>query len=120
MCVGSSIFIFRGVLYMDKDSEEVYIAKIKNLQEQMGKISTEMNDLIDQMNSMLLLRDNWKRFVVYNILSGMLRGIGAAVGATVVFGLIIHILTQVIELNLPVISEWISMFINMVEDRRLH
>lgn len=105
---------------MIKESDENYAAKIRNLQDQLGKLSTEMNDLIDQMNSMLLLRDNWKRFVIYNVLSGIFRGIGAALGATVVFGLIIHILTQVIELNLPVISEWVSMFINMVEDRRMH
>ncbi|WP_405753123.1 DUF5665 domain-containing protein [Anaerovibrio slackiae] len=41
-----------------------------------------------------------------------------AIGATIVFGIIINVAVQVVDLNLPFISEWLAKFMLMVEENR--
>lgn len=53
-----------------------------------------------------------------NLLVGMVRGLGMAIGATIVFGIIINVAVQVVDLNLPFISEWLAKFMLMVEENR--
>lgn len=50
-----------------------------------------------------------------NFLIGIARGLGSTIGLAIVLALLFLAMKQVISWNLPVIGEWISKFIVMVE-----
>ena len=91
---------------------------IEILKKQLASTTTEMNELIEALNNVMWLRNDWKHFIIYNFLLGIIRGLGMALGSTVIFALILYFISQLVELNLPLISEWLSMFIDMVEQKR--
>lgn len=45
---------------------------------------------------------------------GVLRGFGAALGATVVLTVVVAVLNKLIEYHLPLITEWLVFIVNSV------
>ena len=79
----------------------------------------DVEGLHEVMGEYLGLLKNTKRLFFLNLLVGMVRGLGMAIGATIVFGIIIiNVAVQVVDLNLPFISEWLAKFMLMVEENR--
>jgi hypothetical protein len=105
-------------LWFGKTEKKIEPSPLEDLQSRLQATTNEMNDLIDVLRDILLLRNDWKRFIVYNLLAGIIRGVGAALGSTLIFAIILYIVTQVIDLDLPLISEWLSDLITMVEQKR--
>ncbi len=87
----------------------------------------ELNKKIDDLNYVLsknrvldlveLLGDRKKLFV-RNLWSGMVKGIGIGIGVTVITGILVVILQKIVTLNIPVIGEYISDIIDIVERTR--
>ena len=87
----------------------------------------ELNKKIDEINYVLsknrvldlveLLGDRKKLFV-RNLWSGMVKGIGIGIGVTVITGILVVILRKIVTLNIPVIGEYISDIIDIVERTR--
>lgn len=87
----------------------------------------ELNKKIDEINYVLsknrvldlveLLGDRKKLFV-RNLWSGMVKGIGIGIGVTVITGILVVILQKIVTLNIPVIGEYISDIIDVVERTR--
>ncbi len=87
----------------------------------------ELNKKIDEINYVLsknrvldlveLLGDRKKLFV-RNLWSGMVKGIGIGIGVTVITGILVVILQKIVTLNIPVIGEYISDIIDIVERTR--
>lgn len=87
----------------------------------------ELNKKIDDLNYALsknrvldlveLLGDRKKLFV-RNLWSGMVKGIGIGIGVTVITGILVVILQKIVTLNIPVIGEYISDIIDIVERTR--
>ena len=87
----------------------------------------EWNKKIDDLNYVLsknrvldlveLLGDRKKLFV-RNLWSGMVKGIGIGIGVTVITGILVVILQKIVTLNIPVIGEYISDIIDIVERTR--
>ena len=107
-----------SVLKWRNKKEEPLDLSVDDLKKQLASATTEMNELIEALNNVLWLRNDWKRFLFYNIMTGILRGLGMAVGSTVVFAIVLILLSRVIDMNLPLISDWLSVFIDMVEKKR--
>ena len=82
------------------------------------QIHCDVEGLHAVMGEYLGLLKNTKRLFLLNLLVGMVRGLGMAIGATIVFGIIINVAVQVVDLNLPFISEWLAKFMLMVEENR--
>ena len=90
-------------------------------------IIEELNKKIDDLNYVLsknrvldlveLLGDRKKLFV-RNLWSGMVKGIGIGIGVTVITGILVVILQKIVTLNIPVIGEYISDIIDIVERTR--
>lgn len=55
------------------------------------------------------------RLVLINFVAGVFRGLGIAIGATIVFALIIEILRRLIVLNIPGIGDFIAEIVRIVE-----
>lgn len=59
-----------------------------------------------------------KRWFFLNVWGGIGRGIGMAIGFTILGAALFLILQQVVMLNLPIISEFIAEILDMVSDFR--
>ena len=86
---------------------------IKILIEKIDKLSYNLNknkfiDLIEVMG-------NKKEMIFRNLFSGLWKGIGIGLGVTLVTAIIILILQKIIKLNIPVISEYITDIVEIVE-----
>ncbi len=86
---------------------------IKILIEQMEKLNYNLNknkfiDLIEVMG-------NKKEMIFRNLFSGLWKGIGIGIGVTLVTAIIIVILQKIIKLNIPIISEYITDIVEIVE-----
>ena len=86
---------------------------IKLLIEKIDKLSYNLNknkfiDLIEVMG-------NKKEMIFRNLFSGLWKGIGIGIGVTLVTAIIIVILQKIIKLNIPIISEYITDIVEIVE-----
>ena len=61
------------------------------------------------------LRDR-KRLVWNNLLGGMMRGLGTAVGFTILGAIVIYVLSLLAEENLPIIGEFIASLVRIVNE----
>ncbi|MBS3899106.1 MAG: hypothetical protein KGZ54_02620 [Dethiobacter sp.] len=64
----------------------------------------------------MLLLNNPRRFFWINFLGGVARGLGVALGATVVAAILISILQRMVVLNLPIIGDYIAEIVRIVQD----
>jgi hypothetical protein len=55
------------------------------------------------------------RLIMVNFIAGVARGLGIAVGATLVFGLMLEFLRQMILLHIPGIGNFIAEIMHIVE-----
>lgn len=55
------------------------------------------------------------RIIYLNFLAGIAKGLGIAVGATIVFAVLLEILSHLIVLNLPVIGDFIVEIMRIIE-----
>jgi hypothetical protein len=67
----------------------------------------EYVSLIDQPRRMLLL----------NFMAGVARGVGFAIGFTILGAVVLYLLQRVLALNLPVIGGFIAAVIRIVEEQ---
>ncbi|MDS1029612.1 DUF5665 domain-containing protein [Bacillota bacterium LX-D] len=85
-------------------------------------LQSKTNELIKRMEKLNLaeyvemLRDP-KRLLWTNFLAGAARGIGMAVGFTLLGALVIYLLQRVVLLNLPGISNFLADIIRMVQEQ---
>jgi len=68
-------------------------------------------DLID-------LLGNRKKFFFRNLWSGIIKGVGIGIGVTIITAIIVIILQKIVTLNLPVIGEYITDIVDIVEKNR--
>ncbi|MBR3249445.1 MAG: hypothetical protein IKF83_01950 [Clostridia bacterium] len=57
-----------------------------------------------------------KEIVKRNFLAGIFRGIGIGIGVTIITAMIVIFLERLVKLNLPVIGEYITDIVNIVEN----
>lgn len=87
----------------------------------------KVNKKIDDINK-LLLNNNLldiseivgSRFELLkrNFISGIFKGMGIGIGVTIVTSIIIVFLQKIVKLNIPIIGEYISDIVEIVEKNR--
>mgnify|MGYP001351550471 CR=1 FL=1 len=60
--------------------------------------------------------ENPRKMFYANFIGGLARGFGAAIGFTVLGAIFIYFLRVVVRMNLPVIGEFISEIVSIVQD----
>jgi len=92
-------------------NEEEKVDRFSRAVEKLGVMIERAR--VDEYTSMLTRP--WKFFMV-NLGAGIFRGFGIAVGFTLVFALVIYILTMVLSrmIDLPIIGYWAAQFIELV------
>ncbi len=77
-----------------------------------------LTKLIRQLRSERYLQmvENRKKFIFYNFLSGVFKGIGFAIGTTIVLALVFWLLSYLI--NVPFLGNWIANIIDYIQEVR--
>ena len=61
---------------------------------------------------------NKKQIIIRNLLAGIFRGVGIGIGITIITAILILVLRHLVALNIPVIGEYISDIVEIVEKNR--
>ena len=59
-----------------------------------------------------------KEIIKRNLLAGIFRGVGIGIGVTVITAILIIVLKNIVTLNIPIIGEYISDIVEIVEKNR--
>ena len=88
----------------------------KKMNEKLDKIidSIEKSNVEDLA---YILGNKWQ-ILKRNLIAGISRGIGIGIGVTVITAILILVLRQLVTLNIPVIGEYISDIVEIVEKSR--
>ena len=57
------------------------------------------------------------KLILINFIAGLARGLGIAIGATVIFAVLLNFLQSLIVLNLPGIGDFIAEIVHIVEQK---
>ncbi|MFR8103973.1 MAG: DUF5665 domain-containing protein [Clostridia bacterium] len=77
----------------------------------------KLNDTLTKMNihELLYVLGNRKEIFIRNILAGIWRGIGIGIGVTIITAIIVILLQKIVKLNIPIIGEYISDIVEIVQ-----
>lgn len=87
-----------------------------------------INKKLDKLNSILEERNfqelvftlgSKKEIIKRNFLAGISRGIGIGIGVTIITAFLIVILNKIVTLNIPIIGEYVSEIVEIVEKNNL-
>ncbi len=82
---------------------------------------------IDKLNKMLqegnvaelaYILGNKKELIKRNLMAGIFRGVGIGIGVTIITAVLVMILQRIVSLNIPIIGEYISDIVDIVQKSR--
>ena len=90
--------------------------KIKKIEKMIIELNNNIarNNLIDFSE----ILGNWKILLKRNLIAGIFKGIGIGIGFTIITAIIVYILQRIVRLNIPIIGEYISDIVDIVEKSR--
>lgn len=97
---------------------------IAEKQEEQSKLITTLNEQLQslsyymeksQIADYVLLLQRPRRLIMFNLFSGISRGIGIAIGVTVFTSTIVYMLKLVGALNIPIIGNYIADVVQHVQ-----
>ena len=59
-----------------------------------------------------------KEIIVRNLLAGIFRGVGIGIGVTLISAILVFILQKIVKLNIPIIGEYITDIVEIVQKSR--
>ncbi len=96
-------------------------ANEKEVVNMLGKINGRMEDITERIEEIGIedyfdLLKSPRKLLFTNFILGLARGLGFAVGATILGAIFLMVLFRLGELNLPVIGEFIARMIRIVQE----
>ena len=61
---------------------------------------------------------NRKELIIRNLISGIAKGVGIGIGFSLLTAILVIILQKIVTLNIPVIGDYISDIVDIVENNR--
>ncbi len=89
-------------------------ARIRLLANKLERLALDMEK--SRIRDYVCYLENPRKLLFTNFLAGLARGFGASVGFTLLTALVLYVLQKVVKLDLPVISEFISNIVRIVEN----
>ena len=86
----------------------------KSLEEKISKLAYTLEKA--QISDYVSLLENPKKLLYLNFLAGVSRGLGMAIGFTLLGALALYMLQKIVMLNLPLISDFIADIVRMVRE----
>ena len=87
---------------------------LKSLENRLEKLTLAVEKI--KMAEYVEFLNNTRRMLYTNFLAGIARGLGMAVGFTILGALLVYLLRQVVLLNLPLISDFIADIVQLVNE----
>ena len=87
----------------------------------------ELNSKIDKLTDTIeksnireigYIIGNKKEIILRNLIAGIFRGVGIGIGITIITAILVLFLEHLVTLNIPVIGEYISDIVDIVEKSR--
>ncbi len=87
----------------------------------------KINRTVDRVNSKLLKNNlidisevlgSRYELLKRNLIAGIFKGIGIGIGVTIVTSVIVIMLQKIVKLNIPIIGEYVSDIVEIVEKNR--
>lgn len=96
------------------------MSKKKNIEESLIKNIEQLNRSISKNNIIELseLLGNTKKLIIKNFLSGIAKGFGIGIGFSLLTAVIVYFLQKLVRLNIPVIGDYISDIVDIVNKGR--
>jgi hypothetical protein len=86
---------------------------IESLKDKIDELSLNLERM--KLAEYVELLNNPKRLLMINFISGLARGLGTAVGFTLLGAIVLYILQRLVVLNLPVVSDFIATLVQLVQ-----
>lgn len=96
-------------MFIRKSKLEKLMKNIDNLNYVLTK-----NNLIDLSE----ILGNRKELLIRNLISGIAKGIGIGIGFTILTAILVILLQKIVKLNIPIIGEYITDIVEIVERNR--
>ncbi len=90
---------------MSEEEDQSLSDRIAELSQQIEKYN-----LADYIN----LLNNPRRYMLLNFVGGLFRGLGFALGMTILAALVLYFLQRLVVLNLPIIGDFIAELVRIV------
>ena len=99
------------------------ISRKKRKKKQKEKLQNSIDNLINifqksNIEDLSYILGNKKEIIKRNFLAGIARGVGIGIGVTIITAILIIILQKIVTLNIPIIGEYISDIIDIVQKSR--
>lgn len=89
-------------------------ARIKLLSDKLDKLALDMEK--SRIRDYICYLENPRKLIWPNFLAGLARGFGASIGFTLLAAFVLYLLQKAVRWNLPVIGEFISEIVSIVEN----
>lgn len=89
--------------------------KRENLKSQVERFAATLERM--QLEEYLRYIENTPRLIRVNFISGLARGVGSAVGVTILGGIIVALLKNIVVENIPVIGAFLAEVMRVVNAR---
>lgn len=93
--------------------EECFVEKKDVIHTQLEKLVRHLESL--RIAEYMELLERPGKLILINLIAGLARGLGIAIGATVIFALVLNLLHQIILLNIPGIGDFVAEIVHIVE-----
>lgn len=105
---------------LNKNVNGKYKIEYKNIEEKLLSQLNKLNYTLskNKVLDLVELVGNTKKLLIRNFTSGIIKGIGAGIGFSIITAIIIYLLQKIIKLNIPVISKYISDIIEIVQNTK--
>lgn len=92
---------------------EITVDLIEALKQKIEELSLNLERM--KLAEYVELLNKPKRLLYVNFISGLARGLGIAVGFTLLGAILLYILQRIVLLNLPLVSDFIATLIRLVQ-----
>ena len=87
------------------------------------KIESKIDQIIEKLEKSNLedftnIMGSKKQIIIRNFLAGIFRGVGIGIGITIITAILVLFLRHLVTLNIPIIGEYISDIVEIVEKSR--
>ncbi len=86
---------------------------LRKLDKDIEKLNKTIESL--NINEIIYILGDKKKMFLRNILAGIGRGIGIGIGVTLITAFIIYFLQKIVTLNIPLIGNFITDIVDIVE-----
>lgn len=71
-----------------------------------------------RLSEFVAYQQDWKKRLLMQFVGGIARGLGTAVGFTILGALVVWLLQGLVQRNLPIIGDFLSQLLNLMEGKK--